>query len=116
MHNYPFPDDPTPVVEAAKRLGIHRVTIGRWIRDGKLPAWRIGPTSWGMKRRLVVSMRLTMQLCTERVVSRPQAAAARAEEKAERDAGINRLVESWRTERRAKAAAKKAAKNGTPPA
>lgn len=26
----------------AARLGVHRSTITRWVRNGTLPAWRIG--------------------------------------------------------------------------
>jgi excisionase family DNA binding protein len=28
--------------QAAVRLGVHRTTMGRWVRAGKLPAVRIG--------------------------------------------------------------------------
>jgi excisionase family DNA binding protein len=81
MHNLPFPNDPTPVVIAAKRVGVHPVTIHRWIREGSLPAWRVGPTGWGKKRRVVVSMVQLMARCVEPVISTPERAAKRAAEK-----------------------------------
>lgn len=28
--------------DAAKLIGVHRVTLYRWIKDGVLPAWRVG--------------------------------------------------------------------------
>jgi len=56
MNQQPFPHDPTPLAVAAKRLGIHHCTLTRWIKAGLVPAWRVGPVSWGRKRRLVVSL------------------------------------------------------------
>lgn len=34
--------------DAAERLGVHRITVWRWVRDGKLPNFKIG--SLMMKR------------------------------------------------------------------
>jgi excisionase family DNA binding protein len=28
--------------DAAERLGVHRITLWRWVRDGKLPSFKIG--------------------------------------------------------------------------
>lgn len=28
--------------QCAQRLAVHRATVTRWVRDGVLPAWRIG--------------------------------------------------------------------------
>jgi excisionase family DNA binding protein len=56
MHNLPYPSDPTPVAIAAKKLGVHLSTLTRWIKAGEVPAWRVGPTGFGRKRRLFVSM------------------------------------------------------------
>jgi len=34
---------PASTAEAAAYAHVHRCTIHRWIRDGKLPAFRVGP-------------------------------------------------------------------------
>ena len=28
--------------DAAKRIGVHRITMWKWVRDGKLPSFKIG--------------------------------------------------------------------------
>jgi len=38
------------VSQAAARLGVSRITIWRWIRDGHLPAMRLGPRTTRIKR------------------------------------------------------------------
>jgi excisionase family DNA binding protein len=32
------------VPQAAKRLGVHEDTVRRWIKDGSLRAYRVGPS------------------------------------------------------------------------
>jgi excisionase family DNA binding protein len=37
---------PSPIAfrlgDAAKRIGVHRITVWKWVRDGKLPHFKIG--------------------------------------------------------------------------
>ncbi len=30
--------------QASEYLGVHQVTVVRWINEGRLPAWRVGHT------------------------------------------------------------------------
>jgi excisionase family DNA binding protein len=43
-------DAPPPLAyrltDAAARLKVHRITLWRWIRDGKLPSFKIGSTTF----------------------------------------------------------------------
>ncbi len=66
-HRFPFPDDPTPVVDAARRIGVHVTTLTRWIRAGYVPAWKVGPCAFQQKRRLVVSLSQLLALAAEPV-------------------------------------------------
>src|SRR4051794_13157819 len=38
------------VSQATARLGVSRISIWRWIRDGHLPAMRLGPRTTRIKR------------------------------------------------------------------
>jgi excisionase family DNA binding protein len=38
------PGDPSvTLAEAASRYGVSTRTLRRWVADGRLPAWRVGP-------------------------------------------------------------------------
>lgn len=63
----PYPSDARPLVEVAKRLGIHPITLRRWIKDKHVPAWKVGPTAWGRKRRVFVSLSAVLARATEPV-------------------------------------------------
>jgi excisionase family DNA binding protein len=41
------------VAEVAQLLGVSRTTVWRWIRDGRLPARRVGPRTLRVERRVV---------------------------------------------------------------
>ena len=65
----PFPHDPTPLVTAARRVGVHRTTLLRWIKAGHLHGWRVGPCGFQQKRRIVVSLSEVLALATEPILS-----------------------------------------------
>lgn len=44
-------DEYVSISEAADRIGIHRVTLHRWINEGTVPVYRLGPN----RRRIRVA-------------------------------------------------------------
>ena len=42
---HPFMTGPITITQAAAVLGVHHQTVRRWIRDGDLPAYRVGARS-----------------------------------------------------------------------
>lgn len=81
MNHANYPADPISVVDAAKRMGVHKNTIRNWIKIGAVNAWKIGPAGWGRKRRVMVSMAQVLACVVEPVIpqsgSRPDAASRR---------------------------------------
>src|SRR5581483_9405296 len=64
------------ITEAAQMLGVSRVSIWRWIREGRLPALRVGPRTTRLRRQDV-----------ERLLSAPGRADATAPGRAEGPTG-----------------------------
>jgi excisionase family DNA binding protein len=65
MNEYAYPTDPIPLVDAAKRVGVHRTTVLRWIKEGTIRGWKLGPCGWGKKRRIMVSLSQVFALVVE---------------------------------------------------
>src|SRR5919204_6841242 len=38
------------ISEAARLLGVNRVTVWRWVAAGRLPVWRVGPRTVRVRR------------------------------------------------------------------
>lgn len=66
-----YPSDAISVGEAAARLGISPDTIKRWGRNGHIQTWKVGPTAWGKKRRVYVSLSELLR-CTEPAARKPR--------------------------------------------
>jgi excisionase family DNA binding protein len=60
------------VAEAAERLGVHHMTIRRWIREGRLRAFRVGDVRRYVDAEEVEALREPQELPRRREDDQPE--------------------------------------------
>jgi len=76
----PAPPPLMTIPEVARRLGVCRATVWRWVNSGRLPGSKVGPNTWRFSEANIQEflIQTSNQRATAEVTERARAAAQKA--------------------------------------